>query len=148
MKKLVILLIIAFGFAFTGQSQDANHSGLHYAYFYSDAGDTITSNGDADRWFNTGKTTKYYYSIKVEIDSVSGSPDVDCVLQYRDFDDEAWSTLTTVTADGFTSDTTIYFTDESTGILHRQLKVLLDHQGGEMKLSSGKAIEIEYKDHE
>jgi hypothetical protein len=143
--KQILLILFLFVLAFSVKAQDEHYEDVYYDQYIGQAEDTITSNQATwNYWFNSGKRTKFYYNIAVLLDSTD-TPDMNIKLQERDFTFESWSDVTSVDWSGTSSDTTIYLTDESTGVLHRQLRVLVTRTSGSAKIDD---IYFEFKNHE
>ena len=131
MKKLVLIISIIV-LALTVSAQDVTKSfsrvGSNVSYT-GDAADTITN---ADVWtmqFNlAAKNSRQGYHLMVVLDSVSGTPADACVLAGSD-DGSTWSTISTVSWAGTTSDTTFYYSDVATGVLWSHLRIAITGTG-------------------
>ena len=131
MKKLLFIIGIIALFAFNIEAQDAsisrNGSNFNVAL---DAGDTISNNSTTlYKVIDLGaKDAVQLYSIQVSLDSISGTP-TEAVVLAGSLDNTNYSTITTVNWTGTSSDTTFYYTDVSTGVAWRYLRVYITESG-------------------
>lgn len=131
MKKLLFIIGIIALFAFNVEAQDATISRNGSNFNISlDAGDTISNNSTTlYKVIDLGaKDAVQLYSIQVSLDSISGTP-TEAVVLAGSMDNSNYSTITTVNWTGTSSDTTFYYTDVSTGVAWRFLRVYITEGG-------------------
>ena len=121
MKKIALTLVTIL-FALSMSAQDVSKTigrNASNLYYVGDASDTITNTDVWTMQLNLlGKDARQGYNIMVKLDSVSGTPADACVLAGSQ-DGSAWTTITTVSWTGTTSDTTFYYSDVAPGVLWR-----------------------------
>lgn len=125
MKKLILLLgIIAITFTVQAQDVTVARNGSNFEVSL-DAGDTILNTNTLRKTIGTGaKPAVQLYSIQLTMDSISGTPAHTLALQ-GSMDNSTWVAISSVSWGGTASDTTIYFTDISTGIAWPYVSVLV-----------------------
>lgn len=133
MKKIFIIGIL-FLFTLTVSAQDFTQSigkNASNVTFTGRAQDTIT---DTDtwtyQWNMSGKNALYGYNLYVSLDSVSGTPEDDAVLAGSQ-DASTWTTISTISWAGTTSDTILIFNDVSTGVFYRYLRLAITGTGSQ-----------------
>lgn len=124
MKKILFILGIIAAFTFTVQAQDtyvsANGTNFNVAL---DAGDTISATGTVSKVISmSAKKSVQLYSIMVTVDSISGTPTETIVLA-GSMDNSTFTTISSVSWAGTSSDTTFHYTDISTGVAWPFLRV-------------------------
>ena len=128
MKKLFILFAVFAAFIFTSElmAQDVTITRNATNFNVSlDAGDTILNTNTLRKTIGVGaKASVQLYSIQVGLDSISGTPAHTITLN-GSIDNTNWSTISTVSWGGTTSDTLFYFTDVSTGVAWPYVSVLV-----------------------
>lgn len=100
-------------------------------YYGDDSNYSLATTGDSvlTYTFTLNKPDDVFYDIKVELDSVSGTPDYDIDLKGKVFEGDSWTDLETdVTWDGTSSDTTVTFQEHSTAEFMRYLQVQINGQ--------------------
>lgn len=132
MKAIKILFVVAvLIFSFQLMAQDAtvsrNATNFNVAL---DAGDTLSDNSTTlSKTIGVGaKQVVQLYSIQVTLDSISGTPTESIVLA-GSLDNVNWTTITTVTWTGTSSDTTFFYTDISTGVAWPYMRVKSTESG-------------------
>jgi len=127
MMKLFKVLFVFGLLIFAGQmmAQDAflSANGSN-AVITLDAGDTLSNNSTTlSKVFYVGnKDAVQLYSIQATVDSVSGTPTEAWVLA-GSLDGSNYTTITTVNWTGTDGDTTFMYTDVSTGVAWKYLRV-------------------------
>jgi len=125
MKKLLLFIGIIALFAFSVNAQDSKtvaRNGTNVV-FVLDAGDTILNANTLDKEIALGtKLSVQLYQVQVRLDSISGTPAHTTVLA-GSMDGTTFADIDTVSWAGSTSDTTFYFTDISTGIAWRFVRL-------------------------
>lgn len=131
MKKLLFLFGIFALLSMTVEAQDATvtRNGTNFNVLL-DAGDTISDNSTTlSKTIGVGnKVSVQLYSIQVSLDSISGTPTEAWVLA-GSMDNSNWTTITTVSWAGTSSDTVFYYTDVSTGVLWPYMRVMGTESG-------------------
>lgn len=131
MKKLLFIIGMIAMFAIRAQAQDAalsrNGSNFNVAL---DAGDTISNNSTTlYKVIDLGaKDAVQLYSIQVSLDSISGTP-TEAVVLAGSLDNSNYNDIDTVSWAGTASDTTFYYTDITTGVAWRFLRVYITESG-------------------
>jgi len=124
-KRIIFLIGIIALFAFNVQAQDAivSRNGTNFNIAL-DAGDTLSNNSTTlSKTIGIGaKQAIQLYSITVTLNSISGTP-TEAVVLAGSLDNVNWTTITTVNWTGTTSDTTIIYTDVSTGVAWPYVRV-------------------------
>ena len=131
MKRLFILITVI-AFTLTVSAQDVtqsigrNASNISYT---GNASDTITNTDSWDyQWSLAAKDKLQGYNIHVKLDSVSGTP-ADAAVLAGSQDNVTFTTISTISWSGTTSDTTLIFNDVSTGILYKHLRLRITGTG-------------------
>ena len=124
MKKILLLIGIIAAFALSAQAQDAYVSSNGTNFIITlDAGDTISATGTVAKVIGVGaKKSVQLYSIMVTIDSISGTP-TETVILAGSMDNTTFTTITSVSWAGSSSDTTFHYTDIATGVAWPYLRV-------------------------
>lgn len=139
MKKLVLILLsVVFAVISYGQNVDLVtvdfkfdvNKNLTYYRYIGTANDTI---GIVDStWAKTFSVANRYDALKqvvrVKVDEVAGTGNIPFVWQGKNFNSDAWTTITTVTYKGGGSDTTFFF-DQSTAKPYRFYRIFGDVVG-------------------
>lgn len=119
MKKIIGLLVIFAGLLFVNEAmaQDAyvSRGGTNFNISL-DASDTILNANTLSKTIGLkAKRSVQLYSMQVTLDSISGTPAHTTVLA-GSLDNANFTTITTVSWAGSSSDTTFVMTDISTGV--------------------------------
>lgn len=135
MKKYIVLIAAFLFIAFSSFSQTAKTKTLNTDQWYygDDSNYSLTIEGDSVLTYTItlNKAEDVFYDIKLNLDSVSGTPDYDVDLKGRIFTGDAWSDLETdVTWDGTSSDTTITFQEHTTAVFYRQIQLQINGKTG------------------
>jgi hypothetical protein len=129
MKK--ILFIIIGLLAFTAlQAQDFGISPkTTYNYYTGTAADTVQGTNSITKVVEVNKPYIYLYNVTVDIDTLAGGGDeaISCILAGSN-DNVFYTTITDVTY-AATADTTFNYSDVSTGVLWRFLRLTLTGDG-------------------
>lgn len=131
MKKILLLVTVLF-LAFSLNAQDFTQSigkNASNVTFTGRTQDTIT---DTDTWSYvwqmSAKNALYGYNLYVSLDSVSGTP-ADAAVLAGSQDNSTYTTISTISWAGTTSDTILIFNDVSTGVLFRYLRLAITGTG-------------------
>ena len=110
-----------------------------YLYGYTGtAADTSISGVVLNKAVIVNKATPLYYNIAVTVDEVTaGSCPI--IIQGKIFDGETYTAIDTLTA---TSDTTVYFTQNTTASFYRYFNIQVKAGSGKFKVT---AIQQYYK---
>ena len=131
MKKMLFIIGIIALFAFNLEAQDAyiSRNGANFNVSL-DAGDTVSNNSTTlYKVIDLGnKDAVQLYSIQVTLDSISGTPTESVVLA-GSMDNSTFANIDTVAWAGSASDTTFFYTDISTGVAWRYLRVHITESG-------------------
>ena len=141
MKNLLIilsLLLSMFLISASAQAQDkVLQKGTSFETYTGVDADTLSAD---ETWsYSVLSYSDYgkFHNVKVNLDSISGTPTCDIKLQGKVFSDDSWTDIETVSWAGTTSDTTFTFSEASTAKYYRYYKVLIDTDATEQSLSIG-----------
>ena len=128
MKLFRTFFVFAF-LLFVGQAmaQDATvtRNGTNFKVALTAADTTSGTTTTVSKSIGVGaKQAVQFYSIQVTVDSLSGTPAYTIYLD-GSMDNSAWVNITSQAWAGSASDTTVYFTDVSTGIIWPYVRVRL-----------------------
>lgn len=124
MEKILFLfgMIALFTIGVQAQDYTVARNGTNFNIAL-DAGDTITNTGTLSKVIGVGnKQSVQLYSIQVSLDSISGTP-AEAVVLAGSMDNVNYTTITTVNWAGSASDTTFFYTDISTGVAWKYLRI-------------------------
>lgn len=132
MKKLILFITLLSIFAFGVNAQNAYiDKGGSFVKYTGAASDTIT---ESDTTFVLNVTNPQNYpllhDVKVSLDSVSGTPTADIKLKGKLFSGDDYTTISTVSWAGTSSDTTFTITEHSTAKYYRYYRVYIDADSG------------------
>lgn len=128
MKKFLLLMfLVAIATVSYSQDKTAKMANESYTEISFTAADTISNNDTIySIVFETRARQKATQNLLVELDSTSGTPTVDIMLQGRVFDTGTWVTIgDTVSWAGTAGDTTIYIANTSAN-RYRYYRVYFD----------------------
>ena len=124
MKKILFILGIFATLMLSVEAQDARipREGTNFNIVL-DAGDTISATGTVAKVVDVAaKKSVQLYSIMVTIDSISGTP-TETIILAGSMDNTTFTTITSVSWAGSSSDTTFHYTDIATGVAWPYLRV-------------------------
>jgi len=131
MKRL-IMFIGAILFVITLSAQDYSKSlgtrASNVSFNGADADTLHNTDTWSYQWNMAAKNHVQGYSLLVKLDSLRGANVGTCVLAGSQ-DGTAFTTITTHTYPGFGTDTTLLFTDVSTGTFYRYLRIKMSNTG-------------------
>lgn len=132
MKKIVLLLIACISFAYANaQMSDAS---LYFKYTGL-ATDTVSQTRTWSYSVKPNSTYALYYDFVFKLTEVVATTQTAIALQARKFDTDSWSTITTINYKGTGSDTTFYYTQESTKQFYNEWRFLITPTSGKVKPS-------------
>jgi hypothetical protein len=127
MKKVMILLFgIALIMSFSVNAQDQSKTLKSKAYYYEfpfTSSDYIEASDTYYVQVTSRKVEPLKYSIKVEMDSISGAPQVAASIQGKVFTGDSWTNISTITWMGTASDTSFILGEISTAKYYRYWRV-------------------------
>ncbi len=139
MKNILLLIGIIVAFTLGVQAQNAyvSANGTNFNLTSSlDAGDTVSATGTFAKVIGVGaKKSVQLYSIMVTIDSISGTP-TETIILAGSMDNLTFTTITTVTWAGTSSDTTFHYTDIATGIAWPYVRVRATGSAGKGQVTT------------
>lgn len=140
MKRMIFLLGLFAAFLFSTEiaAQDELNVGANATNFTFalDAGDTVSATGTVSKVIDVrAKKSVQLYSIMVTADSISGTPTATIVLA-GSMDNSTYTTITSVSWAGSSSDTTFHYTDISTGVAWAYLRVRATASAGKGQLTT------------
>jgi len=146
MKKLVLLLIAVIGFA-VAQAQSGTTVTMpfdqwSYAYVGSSTLDTVSVGNTWSKALLVNKGSKVFYNIRfklTEVSAVTAATPVAVALQGKVFDTDTYTTITTLNYRGTGSDTTLTYSEASTGQIYRYFNILVTPASGKVKTTFLKA---------
>ncbi len=124
MKKIVFIFLCL---AFNAQSQKVLLKGEYQYRHKGQPGDTISNNDTL--WSHSVYPNKSYFTscnIRVAIDSVSGNPSMDIILQAKIYKNNSYVNINSVTWYGTSSDTVIEFNKTEFINKYRYFNILVD----------------------
>lgn len=136
MKKLVLLLIVAFAVSVSAQNilslSDAN---LTYKYA-GVVSDTATNAAPFTKIVTPNSTFSLWYNMKVKITEATASTATAIALKARMFPTDAWTTLTTIVYYGTGTDTTVAYQQIATKMAWNYYGLVLTPTTGRVKLTT------------
>jgi hypothetical protein len=127
MKKVMILLFgIALIMSFSVNAQDHSKTLKSSAYYYEfsfTSSDYVEASDTYYVQVTSRKLEPLKYSIKVEMDSISGDPQVAVSIQGKVFTGDSWTNISTTTWMGTASDTSFILSEISTAKYYRYWRV-------------------------
>lgn len=129
MKKLLFIIIGLLAFTAL-QAQDFGiNPKATYNYYTGTAADTVQGTNSITKVVKVNKPYIYLYNVTVDIDTLAGGGDeaISCILAGSN-DNIFYTTITDVTY-AATADTTFNYSDVSTGVLWRFLRLTLTGDG-------------------
>jgi hypothetical protein len=133
MKKLILLLaLVAMTVNMFAAGEVTLKADTYYYSYTGAAADTSISGVVWNKAVIVNKATPVYYNIAVTVDEVTaGSCPV--IIQGKIFDGETYTPIDTLTA---TSDTTLYFTQNTTASFYRYINIQVKAGSGKFKTTA------------
>lgn len=131
MKKVLLIaigLVLIVALNAQDRTQSVSRVGSNVT-FVGSASDTITNTDNWDyQWNLAAKNSLQGYNLHVKLDSVSGTP-ADAAVLSGSQDNSVFTTISTISWYGTTSDTVLIFNDVSTGVFYRHLRLRITGTG-------------------
>ena len=139
MKKIMILLfgialmLTSFSINAQDQSKTLNTKAYYYEFPFTSS-DYVEASDTYYVQVTSRKVEPLKYNIKVEMDSISGAPQVAVSIQGKVFTGDTWANISTITWMGTASDTSFLLSEISTAKYYRYWRVYFVATGTAQKV--------------